>query len=706
MQNILDRDIKFLPTVGEKRAELLRKELAISTFGDLMMHIPHRYIDRSKIYSIAQTQSEEMPYVQIRARVRHIQVVGEGHKTRLAVQVADQSGVADLVWFRNLNWAQKRLEVEREYIFFGKPTLFNGTMSMVHPEFELPGAEGTAHTMGVQGVYSTTERLSGAMLGSRALGNMVRTLWGLVEGKIAESLPGYLIEKLGLQGREEALRNVHFPPSPEVLSAALFRLKFEELLAIQLKLLMQKKIRIDRTPGYVFDTVGELFNRFYNEVLQFPLTGAQKRVIREIREDMYRGHQMNRLLQGDVGSGKTIVALMCMLIAADNGFQSAIMAPTEILANQHYDSISELCHTLGVRVELLTGSTRKKQRREIDQGLSSGEISILIGTHALIEDSVQFSRLGFVVIDEQHRFGVMQRARLWQKSAVPPHVLVMTATPIPRTLAMTLYGDLDVSVIDELPPGRKPIKTIHAYENMRLRIMGFIREQISIGRQVYVVYPMIKESEKLDIANLEAGAAALGEFFPPDQYCTMVVHGKMSAQLKDFGMDAFKRGEAKILVSTTVIEVGVNVPNATMMVIESAERFGLSQLHQLRGRVGRGGEQSFCILMSGTKLSGDSRKRLDAMVATTDGFELAEMDLQLRGAGDIEGTRQSGQALALKVANLAKDNEILARARAEAEAILGQDPELVLPDNYQLMRMLRDMDKQQVSEVIDFSKIS
>lgn len=706
MRDILLREIKFLPTIGEKRAELLRKELGISNFGDLVMQLPIRYIDRKSIYKIDDARHHEMPYIQIRARVVNMQFIGEGYKGRLVVEVADSSGVAELVWFRNVNWVQKHLELQREYIFFGKPSLYNGELQLVHPELELIGAVGTASSMGVQGVYRTTEKLSSSMLGSRALATLVRTLWSIIRTQVTETMPGYLLEQLTLMPREEALFQAHFPTSPEMLTGALFRLKFEELFAIQLLLLLQKRVRIDKSEGFVMQNVGEKFNHFYNEVMPFPLTGAQKRVVREVRQDMYTGKQMNRLLQGDVGSGKTIVALLCMLIVADNGYQSAIMAPTEILANQHYENMSKLCAGIGVRVELWTGSTRKKERERISHGLLEGEIEILIGTHALIEAGVQFANLGFVVIDEQHRFGVMQRAKLWTKNHTSPHILVMTATPIPRTLAMTLYGDLDISVIDELPPGRKEIKTFHSYENHRLRVVGLMREQIAAGRQVYVVYPMIAESEKLDIASLEQGAVALSEHFPAPQYCSVVVHGKMKQSQKDYAMETFKRGEAQILISTTVIEVGVNVPNATMMVIENAERFGLSQLHQLRGRVGRGGEQSYCVLMTSSKLSSDSRKRMEAMVATTDGFEIAEMDLQLRGAGDIDGTRQSGQAVDVKIANLAKDTEILTRAREVAIKILERDPNLSLPENSLLLRAVQSIKRTRSEIDIELAKIS
>lgn len=706
MTDILLRNIKFLPTVGEKRAELLRKELGVSTFKDLVMQLPTRYIDRKTLYHISDAYHSEMPYIQIRARVVNIQFIGQGARGRLVVEIQDETGSAELVWFANINWVQKHIEPQREYIFFGKPTMYNNQLQIVHPEFEILGMTGTASSMGVQGVYRTTEKLNSSMLGSRAIAALMRMLWGQIRGSVSETMPSYLVGQLELLSREEALFHAHFPSSPEMLSRALFRLKFEELFTIQLLLLLQKRVRIDKSEGFLMSSVGEKFNKFYNEVLTFPLTGAQKRVVKEIRQDMYTGRQMNRLLQGDVGSGKTIVALLCMLIVIDNGYQATIMAPTEILANQHYESMQALCSSIGVRVELWTGSTTKKERSGLLESLLNGDVDILIGTHALIEAGVQFSNLGFVVIDEQHRFGVMQRAKLWTKNQTAPHILVMTATPIPRTLAMTLYGDLDVSVIDELPPGRKEIKTYHCFENQRLRVVGLMREQIAVGRQVYVVYPMITESEKLDIASLEQGAAALAEHFPPPHYCSVVVHGKMKQQLKDYAMETFKRGEANILISTTVIEVGVNVPNATMMVIENAERFGLSQLHQLRGRVGRGGEQSHCVLMTTFKLSSDSRKRIRAMVATTDGFELAEMDLQLRGAGDIEGTRQSGQAIEVKIANLAKDTEILTRAREVAIEILECDPNLSTPVNSLLLDAVRAIERTRNDIKIELAKIS
>ncbi|MFI3299014.1 MAG: ATP-dependent DNA helicase RecG [Rikenellaceae bacterium] len=677
----------YLPTMGEKRAKLLGDELGIYTCEDLLYYTPFRYIDRTKFYTIAELQRGDISIdVQIKAYVQQVQMVGEGRGARLVITVYDGTGIAEMVWFQSSSWVLKSIDREREYIFFGKPSIFNGHLSMVHPEFEAKGLSDGVVGFGVQGVYHTTEKLRKSMLGTRVVSTLVRTLWNKIKGEIPETLPPWIISRCGLMSRSEALFQVHFPQSNETLARALYRLKFEELLIIQLNLLQSKAVRTERSVGYLFKSVGEKFNRFYNEVLPFDLTGAQKRVVREIRENTATGHQMNRLLQGDVGSGKTIVALLVALLGVDNGGQCAIMAPTEILAQQHYQSLAEMCEKIGVRVELLTGSTRKKKREEILPALKDGAVDILIGTHALIEDNVEFAALKMVIIDEQHRFGVMQRAKLHLKGGdVPPHILVMTATPIPRTLAMTLYGDLDVSIIDELPPGRKEIRTLSMREEQRLRVMGFMREEIAKGRQCYVVYPAIDENDKIDIASVEAGAAALLEFFPPEMgYTTVVVHGKMSAKLKDYGMERFKSGEAQILVATTVIEVGVNVPNATVMVIENAHRFGLSQLHQLRGRVGRGGEQSWCILLSGNKVGSDSRARLEAMVETTDGFVIAQRDMELRGAGDIEGTRQSGQAIDIKFADLARDGEILSRANALANEILGVDWLLSAAENFLL----------------------
>lgn len=707
MDSILDRPIQYLPGIGGKRAELLASEINVRTFGDLLMHIPFRYVDRSRIYKIAELGDEHTTqYVQVRARVRDKGIIGVGAKARLALVVTDDTGEMDIVWFRGARFVMKKLEVGREYIFFGRPTMFNGYPNMAHPEFEPPIVVEGQEPIGMQGIYSTTERLNSIGLGTKAIFNTMRTLWEAVRPYIPETLPAHLLEREGLVSRVQALHDVHFPPSAAALNAAIRRLKFEELFVIQLQLLGQRRVRTERIRGYAMPKIGGYFNMFYREKLPFSLTGAQQRVVKEIRGDMVGGHQMNRLMQGDVGSGKTIVALLCILIAADNGFQSALMAPTEILATQHYRSILELVETTGLQVELLTGSTGRRKRAEIAEGLMSGEIDLLIGTHALIEEGVQFARLGFAVIDEQHRFGVMQRAKLRMKSQdLPPHVLVMTATPIPRTLAMTLYGDLDVSVIDELPPGRKPIHTSHARESHRLRLFGFLREQIARGRQVYIVYPLIQESETLDVANLEAGAEVIAREFPPPKYTSVVVHGKMPARLKDYGMEQFKQGKAQILISTTVIEVGVDVPNATVMVIESAERFGLSQLHQLRGRVGRGGEQSYCILMTGDKLSTEARHRMEAMVSTTDGFRLSELDLQLRGAGDIDGTAQSGQGIEIKVSNLAKDGDILEYARGVAERVLATDPNLQDPANVLLAAAIARLNRKKKIEV-DLSQIS
>ena len=702
MGYILDNDIQFLSGVGERRARLLRSELGIRTLGDLLYHFPFRYIDRSRIWRIGELRDDSLTYVQLQVRITGFRHVGAGAKKRFVASVADATGTAELVWFKGIGWIEKRLEQGREYVVFGRPAFFGGVLSLVHPEVESVLDQKNRFHSSVQGVYSTTEKLSNAQLGTKAIHALMCNLWPQVDGRLRETLPDEVIREYGLVPLRDALYNIHFPTSQQALRDAELRLKFDELLGIQLNILQQRHARTSREDGFLFPTVGRLFNTFYNERLPFPLTGAQKRVIREIRQDTVTGHQMNRLLQGDVGSGKTLVALMSMLLACDNGFQACLMAPTEILASQHYASIVRMTEGIGLRVGLLTGSTKKKERAELSEGLLSGEIDILIGTHALIENGVRFRNLGFVVIDEQHRFGVEQRARLWSKNLqAAPHVLVMTATPIPRTLAMTLYGDLDVSVIDELPPGRKPVKTVHYRDSHRLRVFGFIRDEIKRGRQVYVVYPLIKESEKMDYKDLEDGYAGIVQAFPPPEYVTVVVHGKMKAADKEYGMNLFKSGTAQIMVATSVIEVGVDVPNASIIVIESAERFGLSQLHQLRGRVGRGAEQSYCILMSGDKLSAESRKRLGAMVQTTDGFRLAEMDLQLRGPGDLSGTLQSGLAFDLKIASLGRDGQILSLARSAAERILEQDPHL------ERNTMLKELsDKYNSAENADFSMIS
>ncbi len=687
MAGVLDYDIKYLPGVGERRAALLVSELNVRTFGDLLYYFPFRYIDRTRLFRIGEIGGEVPAYIQIRARITGMAYEGEGRKRRLRVFASDGTGTADLVWFSGTKWIEKRLEVGREYIIFGRPNLYHGELSFVHPEIDLVEKLINRPSGGLQGVYSSTEKLNNAQLGTKGIYNLVCTLWQQVADHIPETLPESFVAAYDLLPRREALYNIHFPQSPDLLKRAEYRLKFEELLGIQLAILSRRATRTTAADGFYFPRVGEYFNTFYREKLPFELTGAQKRVIREIRADTVTGHQMNRLLQGDVGSGKTLVALMAMLLAADNGFQSCLMVPTEILARQHYASIERMIDGLGIRAAVLTGSTRKRERDEILEALARGEIHMLIGTHALLEERVQFDNLGLVVIDEQHRFGVEQRARMWTKNSRPPHILVMTATPIPRTLAMTLYGDLDVSVIDELPPGRKPIVTRHLYDSQRMKLFGFLRREIARGRQVYVVYPLIKESEKMDYKDLYDGFETLSREFPLPEYRLSVVHGKLPPEEKNEGMRAFKEGETQIMVATSVIEVGVDVPNATVMVIESAERFGLSQLHQLRGRVGRGGEQSYCILMSGDKLSREARARLDAMVETTDGFRLSELDLKLRGAGDINGTQQSGMAFDLKIASLARDGAIVEYARRTAEALLEQDPALARPEHVLLARL-------------------
>ncbi|MCC8089269.1 MAG: ATP-dependent DNA helicase RecG [Rikenellaceae bacterium] len=703
MNTVFDKDVKYLPGVGEKRALLLKTELNIKTVGDLLNYYPYRYLDKSQIYRIRDIDPNTSTHIQIRARVESIQALGERNKKRLRVIVSDGSGRAELVWFKGINWIQKQLEAGREYMIFGKPSFFSGSLNLVHPEIESTLGAKEKFFPGVIGIYSITEKLTANHITSKTIFNTICTAWQAVGDEIPETLPRYVIEQYGMMSLTEALFNIHFPSNNANLNSARFRLKFEELLGIQLNILSTKKKNEITYKGFIFKTVGDLFNRFYEKNLPFPLTGAQKRVLKEIRHDFLSGKQMNRLLQGDVGSGKTLVALMSMLIAVENGYQACLMAPTEILANQHLEYFTNLLSGLGVDVELLTGSTTKAERNRILNLLREGEIKILIGTHALIEDRVVFSNLGYVIIDEQHRFGVEQRARLWMKNTEVPHILVMTATPIPRTLAMTLYGDLDVSVIDELPPGRKPVRTLHFYDSHRLRMLGFIENEIKKGRQVYIVYPLIKGSEKMDYLNLEEGYEGITRVFPPPEYTTLVVHGKMKQAEKDYGMKMFKEGKANILLATSVIEVGVNVPNATVMVIESAERFGLSQLHQLRGRVGRGADQSYCILMTSVKLSKESRKRMEAMVETTDGFELAELDMQLRGAGDLHGTQQSGMAFELKIANLGKDGQILALARETAILILDKDPLLTNEDNRKL-RILAG--KFTTDKLYDFSMIS
>lgn len=676
--------IEYLKGVGTHKAVLLQKELGIFIFNDLLHFYPFRYTDRTRFYKVNEINAS-MPMVQVIGRAISVEVLGEKQSRRLVVQFRDDTGIMELVWFKGLRWVEKQVRQGFIYIAFGKPTEFNGKYSMSHPEMEIYNpSSGKSGNLSLQPVYNSTEKLKQHFLDSKGLQKLSQALLESIASQIPESLPAVLLSKLKLAPRAWALTQIHFPRDQQSLDAAIRRLKFEELFFIQLRLLRAKVLRSGKFRGFVFDTVGGKFNTFYKEKLPFELTGAQKRVIREIRQDMQRGAQMNRLLQGDVGSGKTAVALMTMLLAADNGFQACLMAPTEILARQHYASIRDLAGEDLVKIGILTGSSPRKERKLIHEALSDGSMNILVGTHALLEEAVQFKNLGLAVIDEQHRFGVEQRAKLWKKNSIPPHVLVMTATPIPRTLAMTLYGDLDVSVIDELPAGRKPIKTVHLYENQRLRMFGFIRQEIAKGRQVYVVYPLIKESEKLDLLHLEAGIEALAREFPLPQYRISIVHGKMKPADKDFEMQRFVKHETQIMVATTVIEVGVNVPNASVMIIENAERFGLSQLHQLRGRVGRGAEQSYCILMSSNKLSNDGRIRLQTMVRTNDGFEISETDLQLRGPGNIDGTQQSG-VLDLKIADLSSDQALLQLARQEAMEILEEDPELSMEKNLQLL---------------------
>ena len=678
MTDLAKLDIKYLPGVGPKRAELLNKELEIFTYLDLLHYYPYKYIDRSKTYKISEIDGS-MPYIQLRGRIVSYNTHGEGARRRLTALFSDGTGVIELVWFKGIRYITERYKPGTEYTLFGRPTLFNGKFNIAHPELD-PIDDRIDNTTGLQGYYNTTEKMKNAFLNSKALQKMVYTLLTSIQAPLPETLPAPVIAHMQLMGITDALRNIHFPISVGHLRRAEMRLKFEELFYLQLHILRYTRLRNQKLGGFRFDHIGDCFNNFYHHILPFELTQAQKRVIKEIRADMGSGRQMNRLLQGDVGSGKTLVALMSMLIAVDNGYQACLMAPTEILATQHYEGLKAMVEPLGLRIELLTGSVTKKRRAPILEGLLTGEVNLLIGTHALLEDTVHFANLGFVVIDEQHRFGVEQRSRLWHKNTTPPHILVMTATPIPRTLAMTVYGDLDVSVIDQLPPGRKPIQTLLQYDSKRGQLYAALRKQLQIGRQAYIVYPLIQESEKSDLKNLEEGYDHIREVFPEYRVC--MVHGKMKAAEKEEQMQRFVSGEAQIMVATTVIEVGVNVPNASVMIIENAERFGLAQLHQLRGRVGRGAEQSYCILMTSYKINQDTRKRLELMTETNDGFRIAEADMQMRGPGDMEGTQQSGIAFNLQIANLAKDGQILQAARDEANALLDSDERLEHPENY------------------------
>ena len=684
--DLLQTPVEYLKGVGPKRAELLRKEAGISTYYDLLTYYPFRHVDRSRFTPIGEINTDNV-YLQVRGKVTDVQLVGQGRSSRLIVTLRDTTGSIELLWFQGINWVKDKFKPGSEWIVFGKPTLFNGRYNFSHPETETV-AEYTAQPADpLHPIYNSTEKMKLSGLNTRAISKITRTLVTQLKGVIPETLSAEIISEYKFMGRENALVNIHFPPDTETLEKARARLKFDELFFIQLRLLRYKLNRNQKIRGNIFGQIGERFNTFYKEHLPFELTNAQKKVIREIRFDLGSGKQMNRLLQGDVGSGKTLVALMCMLIALDNGFQACLMAPTEILANQHYATIRRFLDGMDVTVDLLTGSTKKTRRKEIHPMLQSGDLHIIIGTHALIEDTVQFSNLGLVVVDEQHRFGVAQRAKLWNKSEIPPHVLVMTATPIPRTLAMTVYGDLDVSVIDELPPGRKAIKTYHFYESGREKVYNFMRQQVAAGRQIYVVYPLIEESEVLDLKNLQDGYEHLKEVFPAPKYKLSMVHGRMKPDEKDAEMQRFKQGETQIMVATTVIEVGVDVPNASVMVIENAERFGLSQLHQLRGRVGRGADQSHCVLMSGFNLSADGRTRIETMVRTTDGFEISDVDLKLRGPGDLEGTRQSG-ILDLKLADIVRDEQMLRAARNIALRLLDDDPQLLKPENQRMVRYL------------------
>ncbi len=696
----METAIEYLKGVGPQRAELMRSELGIATFGDFIRHFPFRYIDKSKLQTVAEL-NEDLPYVQLKGIITRIQLHGGKRVTRMSATFRDQTGTMELVWFQGIRWIREAVKENTEYIVFGKPGFFNGRFSIIHPEMEEAAKAEKFSGPSLTGVYSTTEKCKAKGLDTKALQKLMRSLVAGLPNDLPETLSADILHRYKLMNLREALYNIHLPADEQLLQRAVLRLKFEELFYLQLRLLRAKIGRQIVLKGKQVDKIGELFNTFYKEHIPFELTNAQKRVLKEIRSDMGTGKQMNRLLQGDVGSGKTMVALLSMLMVLDCGYQACLMAPTEILASQHFQSVTEALKEMDIRVGLLTGSTKTAHRRFLLEELEAGRLQILIGTHALIEDRVQFQNLGLVVIDEQHRFGVEQRARLWQKDEFVPHVLVMTATPIPRTLAMTLYGDLDTSVIDELPPGRKPIQTIHRMESHRLAVFGFIKQEIAKGRQVYIVYPLIEESEKMDYTNLMEGYDTICREFPQPQYQVSIVNGRMKPADKDFEMNRFKEGKSQIMVATTVIEVGVNVPNASVMIIESAERFGLSQLHQLRGRVGRGAEQSYCILMTGNKLGNDARLRMKTMCDTNDGFKIAEVDLELRGPGDIAGTQQSG-VVNLHIASLAKDRKIMEVARNAASDVLKEDEQLMLPSNSVLVEQLRKIDEANAN----YSRIS
>lgn len=699
MHSILDQDIMYLPGVGPRKKEILSKELNINTFGDLLEYYPYKYVDRTQIYRIAQLQGD-MPYVQLKGRILSFEEFDMGpRRKRLIAHFSDGWNVADLVWFQGTKYILNTYKVGVDYIVFGKPSMYGGRFQIAHPDID-EVTELKLTEMGMQPHYGTSERMKKAGITSRTMEKLTKGLLEQMQAPLTETLPPFITNALHLASRDEAMRGVHYPHNNDELQRAQMRLKFEELFYVQLNILRYANYHRRKYRGYNFSKIGQYFNDFYHNNLPFELTGAQKRVMHEIRNDMDSGRQMNRLVQGDVGSGKTLVALMAMLIAVDNGFQACLMAPTEILAEQHLATVLQMLRGTGVKAELLTGIVKGKRRTDVLQRLASGELHILVGTHALIEDNVQFANLGLAVVDEQHRFGVKQRAKLWAKNDNPPHVLVMTATPIPRTLAMTIYGDLDVSVIDELPPGRKPIQTLHKYDNQTTSLYAGIRQQVNLGRQVYIVYPLIEESEKTDLKNLEEGYAALTEIFP--EYKLSKIHGRMKSKEKEAEMARFANGETQILVATTVIEVGVNVPNASVMVILDAQRFGLSQLHQLRGRVGRGADQSYCILVTNRALSAETRKRIDIMCETNDGFRIAEADLKLRGPGDLEGTQQSGMAFDLKIANIARDGALVQLARDEAQKIIERDPNCNLPEHAMLWNRLKELRKTN----IDWAAIS
>ena len=691
MNTNLQTPIDYLKGVGPNRADLLRKELGIYTYQDLINLFPNRYLDRTKYYKISSLKRNSAD-IQIIGEITKFQEIAQKRGKRLVATFKDETGTIELVWFRGQKWIRERLKLKTSYVIFGKVNWFNGKLNIPHPDIELKTEHDSNLRSAMQAIYPSTEKLSNKGITNRVMTKIMQNLFIETKGKFAETLSGKLLKTQQLISKSEALFNIHFPQNLDALSKAEFRLKFEELFYIQLQLILKNLIHKSKIKGFPFETVGAHFNSFYKDHLPFELTNAQKRVLKEIRHDLGSNAQMNRLLQGDVGSGKTIVALMSMLIALDNGFQACLMAPTEILSVQHYNGLIELCKPLNISIKILTGSSKTSERKKIHEALENGELNLLIGTHALLEDKVKFKNLGLAVIDEQHRFGVAQRSKLWKKNTSPPHILVMTATPIPRTLAMSVYGDLDLSIIDELPPGRKTIKTVHRYDSNRLKVFKFIRDEINKGRQVYIVYPLIQESEKMDYKDLMDGYESIARDFPKPKYQISIVHGKMKPSDKDYEMQRFIKGETNIMVATTVIEVGVNVPNASVMVIESAERFGLSQLHQLRGRVGRGAEQSYCILMTSYKLSNDSKMRLETMVRTNDGFEIAEVDLRLRGPGDVMGTQQSG-ILNLRIADIIKDQDILQHARYHAKQLLAEDPSLGHPDNAVILETYRQMSK-------------